>query len=72
VLDDQVQGTADTPKAVTFIGFISDDFSSEFDPASPSFGEKFAVPNSPVHPGLRTKAVRGSTGRRLQSRSSMT
>ena len=53
-LDDQMQADADffiwtkVPKAVTFTGFISDDFSSEFDPASPAFGEKFAVPNVPV------------------------
>jgi Bacterial cadherin-like domain len=53
-LDDQMQANADffiytkTPKATSFTGFISDDFSSEFDPASPAFGEKFAVPNVPV------------------------
>ena len=53
-LDDQMQANADffiytkTPKATTFTGFISDDFASEFDPASPSFGEKFAIPNVPV------------------------
>jgi hypothetical protein len=53
-LDDQMQANADffiytkTPKATSFTGFISDDFSSEFDPASPSFGEKFAIPNVPV------------------------
>jgi hypothetical protein len=53
-LDDQMQADADffiwtkVPKAVTFTGFISDDFSSEFDPASPAFGEKFAIPNVPV------------------------
>ena len=53
-LDDQMQANADffiythTPKAATFTGFISDDFSSEFDPAAPAFGEKFAVPNVPV------------------------
>src|SRR5205085_10149192 len=37
-----------TPAATHYTGFILDDFSSEFDPASPSFGEKFAVPNLPV------------------------
>jgi hypothetical protein len=37
-----------TPAASHFAGFITDDFSSEFDPASPAFGEKFAVPNSPI------------------------
>src|SRR6267143_3683514 len=53
-LEDQMQANADffiwtkVAKAVTFTGFISDDFSSEFDPASPAFGEKFAIPNSPV------------------------
>ncbi|WP_233805051.1 choice-of-anchor Q domain-containing protein [Paraburkholderia sp. HP33-1] len=31
-----------------FTGFMLDDFSSEFDPYSPQFGEKFAVPNVPV------------------------
>jgi len=54
ILEDQMQADVDffiwtkVPKAVTFTGFISDDFSSEFDPASPAFGEKFAVPNVPV------------------------
>jgi hypothetical protein len=53
-LDDQMQANADffiytkTPKTTTYTGFISDDFSSEFDPASPAFGEKFAVPNVPI------------------------
>ncbi len=53
-LDDQMQANADffiftkTPKTTNFTGFISDDFSSEFDPASPAFGEKFAIPNAPV------------------------
>ncbi|MGU7780090.1 choice-of-anchor Q domain-containing protein [Burkholderia sp. PU8-34] len=31
-----------------YTGFMLDDFSSEFDPYSPQFGEKFAVPNVPV------------------------
>jgi hypothetical protein len=53
-LDNQMQADVDfylytnTPKTTSFTGFISDDFSSEFDPASPAFGEKFAVPNVPV------------------------
>ena len=37
-----------TPAASHMVGFITDDFSSEFDPASPSFGEKFAVTNVPI------------------------
>jgi hypothetical protein len=53
-LEDQMQFQTDffvwtkTPAATHFTGFILDDFSSEFDQASPSFGEKFAVPNLPV------------------------
>src|SRR4029077_3282795 len=53
-LEDQMQGVADffvwtkTPAASHYTGFILDDFSSEFDQASPGFGEKFAVPNLPV------------------------
>ena len=53
-LEDQMQADADfniwtqTPAATHYAGFILDDFSSEFDPASPTFGEKFAVPNLPV------------------------
>jgi hypothetical protein len=31
-----------------FTGVITDDFTSEFDPFSPAFGEKFAPPNMPV------------------------
>jgi hypothetical protein len=31
-----------------FTGIITNDFASEFDPFSPQFGEKFAVPNLPV------------------------
>jgi hypothetical protein len=34
--------------AAHFTGFILDDFSAEFDPYSPQFGEKFAVPNLPI------------------------
>jgi hypothetical protein len=37
-----------THVAAHFTGIILDDFSSEFDPFSPQFGEKFAVPNVPV------------------------
>ncbi len=53
-LNDAMQANADffiytmTPKAATYTGFISDDFSSEFDPASPAYGEKFAIPNVPI------------------------
>ncbi len=54
VLDDQMQAQTDffvwtkTPAAAHFTGFILDDFSSEFDSASPTFGEKFAVPVVPI------------------------
>jgi hypothetical protein len=34
--------------ASKFTGVITDDFTSEFDPFSPQFGEKFAPPNLPV------------------------
>ncbi|HWW03791.1 choice-of-anchor D domain-containing protein [Collimonas sp.] len=34
--------------AAHYTGFMLDDFSSEFDPYSPQFGEKFAVPNVPI------------------------
>jgi hypothetical protein len=34
--------------ASKFTGGITDDFTSEFDPFSPQFGEKFAPPNMPV------------------------
>ena len=34
--------------ASKFTGGITDDFTSEFDPFSPQFGEKFAPPNLPV------------------------
>jgi hypothetical protein len=53
-LDDQMQAQAEffvwtkTPAATHYSGFILDDFSSEFDQASPTFGEKFAPPNLPV------------------------
>jgi hypothetical protein len=53
-LQDQMQAVVDffvwtkTPAATHYTGFILDDFSSEFDQASPGFGEKFAVPNLPI------------------------
>jgi hypothetical protein len=53
-LDDQMQANADffifpqTPAAAHFTGFVTDDFASEFDPANPQFGEKFAVVNVPI------------------------
>ncbi len=34
--------------AAHFTGIITDDFTSEFDPFSPTFGEKFSPPNMPV------------------------
>ena len=34
--------------AAKFTGVITDDFTSEFDPFSPQFGEKFAPPNMPI------------------------
>jgi hypothetical protein len=34
--------------AAHFTGVITDDFTSEFDPYSPQFGEKFAPPNLPI------------------------
>ena len=37
-----------THVASHFTGTITNDFASEFDPFSPQFGEKFAVPNLPV------------------------
>ncbi len=37
-----------THKAAKFTGIITDDFTSEFDPFSPQFGEKFAPPNLPI------------------------
>jgi hypothetical protein len=53
-VNDQMQGIAEffiwtkTPAAASYTGFITDDMSSEYDPNSPDFGEKFAVPNLPV------------------------
>jgi hypothetical protein len=37
-----------THKAAKFTGVITDDFTSEFDPFSPQFGEKFAPANMPI------------------------
>jgi hypothetical protein len=37
-----------THKAAKFTGVITDDFTSEFDPFSPQFGEKFSPPNMPI------------------------
>ncbi len=34
--------------AAHYTGIITDDYASEFDPFSPSYGEKFAVPNLPI------------------------
>ena len=54
VLEDQMQAQAEffiwtkTPAATHYTGFILDDFSSEFNQAAPTFGEKFAPPNLPV------------------------
>ena len=53
-LDDQTSSQAEffiwteTPAAAHFTGVITDDFTSEFDPFSPQFGEKFAPPDLPV------------------------
>src|SRR5438270_4509832 len=53
-LEDQTSALAkfyifsSTHVAAHYTGFILDDFSSEFDPFAPQFGEKFAVPNLPV------------------------
>ena len=44
--------------AAHFTGIITNDFASEFDPFSPQFGEKFAVPNVPV-------AFRDFTGKEI-------
>jgi hypothetical protein len=37
-----------THVAAHYTGVITDDFTSEFDPFSPQFGEKFAPPNLPI------------------------
>jgi hypothetical protein len=53
-LDDQTSAMAkfyvftSTHVAAHFTGVITDDFTSEFDPFSPQFGEKFAPPDLPV------------------------
>ncbi len=57
VLQDQMSVLAkfyvftSTHVAAHFTGIITDDFTSEFDPFSPAFGEKFAPANLPV--GIR-------------------
>ncbi len=54
ILDDQMQAQTDffvftpTPISSRFTGIILDDLASEFNAASPDFGEKFAVPFVPV------------------------
>ena len=53
-LDDQTSDQAEffifnsTPAAAHFTGVITDDYTSEFDPFSPQFGEKFSPPNLPI------------------------
>ena len=53
-LDDQTSALAkfwifsSTHVAAHFTGVITDDFTSEFDPFSPQFGEKFSPPNMPI------------------------
>ena len=53
-LTDQTQALAkfyvftSTHAAAHFTGVITDDFTSEFDPFSPQFGEKFAPPDLPI------------------------
>ncbi|HLY67228.1 MAG TPA: IPT/TIG domain-containing protein, partial [Chloroflexota bacterium] len=53
-LDDQTTVLAkfyvftSTHAAAHFTGVITDDFTSEFDPFAPQFGEKFSPPNLPV------------------------
>jgi hypothetical protein len=53
-LEDQMQAQTDffiwtkTPAASHYTGFVTDDFSSEYDTTNPSFGEKFAIPNLPI------------------------
>jgi hypothetical protein len=37
-----------THAAAHYTGIITDDFTSEFDPFSPTFGEKFSPPNLPI------------------------
>jgi hypothetical protein len=53
-LDDQTSALAkfylftSTHAAAHFTGIITDDYTSEFDPFSPQFGEKFSPPDLPV------------------------
>jgi hypothetical protein len=53
-LDDQTSSQAEffvftsAHAAAHFTGVITDDYTSEFDPFSPQFGEKFSPPNLPV------------------------
>jgi hypothetical protein len=53
-LDDQTAALAkfylftSTHAAAHFTGVITDDYTSEFDPFSPQFGEKFAPPDLPI------------------------
>jgi hypothetical protein len=53
-LDDQTSSQAEffiftsTHVAAHFAGVITDDFTSEFDPYSPQFGEKFSPPDLPI------------------------
>ena len=53
-LDDQTSALAkfyvftSTHVAAHFTGVITDDFTAEFDPFSPQFGEKFAPPDLPI------------------------
>src|SRR3974390_2912413 len=53
-LDDQTSSQAEffvwteTHAAAHFTGVITDDYTSEFDPFSPQFGEKFAPPDLPI------------------------
>jgi len=37
-----------THTAAKFTGIITDDYTSEFDPFAPTFGEKFSPPDMPV------------------------
>ena len=63
-LDDEMTALAkfyvfnSTHIAAHFTGTITNDFASEFDPFSPQFGEKFAVPNVPV-------AIRDFSGKEI-------
>jgi hypothetical protein len=64
-LDDQTSALAkfyiftSTHAAAHFTGVITDDFTSEFDPFSPQFGEKFSPANLPV-------AIKDWTGAEIQ------